>query len=194
MIGCPIASLRRRFRMHRRGARFARDDRGVSAVEFAIILPLMITTYFGSVELLQGLAVDRKVTLTARTMADLVSQSSNLDAIAIANIFEASRAVMIPYPVAPLTVTVTAVKIDDNGNATVDWSKSEGKHAVARAKGETVALPPSLVVNNTQLIWSEVTYDFKPSVGYLITGTLQLKDQLYMRPRLTDFVQCTSCG
>ena len=46
-------------------ARFARDQRGVSAVEFALVAPLMITLYLGCVEISQGVGVDRKVTLTA---------------------------------------------------------------------------------------------------------------------------------
>jgi Flp pilus assembly protein TadG len=188
MIEQSLACLRRCLRPRRGLLRFARDRRGVSAVEFAIILPLMITTYFGSVELLQGLAVDRKVTLTARTIADLVSQSNSIDNTAMANIFEASGAVMIPYPEGPLTVTVTAVDIDNDGKATVAWSESQGKTPAAYAKGASVTVPASLIVKNTQLIWSEVTYDFKPSVAYKITGTLKLKDQLYMRPRLTEKV------
>jgi Flp pilus assembly protein TadG len=48
----------------------ARDTRGVSAVEFALLLPLMIALYLGAVELSQGIAADRKVTLTTRTIAD----------------------------------------------------------------------------------------------------------------------------
>ena len=50
------------------------DERGVSAVEFAMLLPLMLTLYLGAVEISQGIGADRKVTLTARTVADLVSQ------------------------------------------------------------------------------------------------------------------------
>jgi hypothetical protein len=38
------------------------------------------------------------------------------------------------------------------------------------------------------LIWSEVQYTYKPVIGYVITNTLTLKDQIYMRPRLSDSV------
>ena len=55
-------------------ARFGGDERGISAVEFALLLPLMVTLYLGTVEVSQGVAIDRKVTLTARTVADLASQ------------------------------------------------------------------------------------------------------------------------
>jgi Flp pilus assembly protein TadG len=153
-----------------------------------MILPLLVTLYFGSVELLQGLSVDRKVTQTSRTIADLVAQSTSIDSTAMTNIFAASRGVMIPYPESELTMTVTAVNIDGSGKATVAWSQSSGKSPQSKSTGSGVTLPPALVVNNTQLIWSEASYDFKPTIGYFITGTLKLKDQLYMRPRLSDKV------
>ena len=60
-------------------ARLARDQEGVSAVEFAMLLPLMLTLYLGGVEVSQGISIDRKVTLTARTVADLVAQVSSID-------------------------------------------------------------------------------------------------------------------
>ena len=47
-------------------SRLARDRRGVSAVEFALVAPLMIGLYLGCVEISDGVAADRKVTLTAR--------------------------------------------------------------------------------------------------------------------------------
>jgi hypothetical protein len=54
-----------------------------------------------------------------------------------------------------------------------------------------VTLPAALNVASTSLIWSEVQYNYKPVVGYVITGTLSLKDQIYMRPRLSDSVART---
>src|SRR5262249_34725949 len=61
-------------RLSRKLRRFARDKRGISAVEFAMLLPLMVTLYLGGVEVSQAVAIDRKVTLIARTVADLVAQ------------------------------------------------------------------------------------------------------------------------
>ena len=55
-----------------------------------------------------------------------------------------------------------------------------------------MTLPTALKVANTSLIWSEVSYDYKPTIGYVITGTLTLSDQIYMRPRLSDTVQHAS--
>jgi Flp pilus assembly protein TadG len=86
-------------------ARFAQDKRGVSAVEFAMLLPLMITLYLGSVEVSQGIGIDRKVTLTTRTVADLASQVSSISNADMTNMLNASAAVIAPYDTSKLKVT-----------------------------------------------------------------------------------------
>ena len=65
---------------------------------------------------------------------------------------------------------------------------SDTLNGTQRAVGATVTLPAALNVASTTLIWSEVAYSYTPAIGYVITGTLNLSDQLYMRPRLSDTV------
>ncbi|NWG23020.1 MAG: pilus assembly protein [Pseudorhodoplanes sp.] len=165
---------------------FARDRRGVSAVEFAIMLPLMLTIYLGTEEVAQGVGAHRKVTLTARAVADLTAQASNLDNAGMNNVLNASAAILAPYPVSKAKITVSLIKIDGNGIAKIEWSDT--KNGTARAKGSVVTVPSAFVVNNTSLIWGEVEYAYTPTIGYVISGTMNLKDQIYMRPRLTDTV------
>src|SRR6266540_3741741 len=66
-----------------------RDQRGVSAVEFAMLLPLMVTLYLGTVEISQGVGIDRKVTLTTRTVADLTSQVISVTSTEMSSILNA---------------------------------------------------------------------------------------------------------
>jgi len=164
----------------------AGDNSGIAAVEFAMLLPLMLSLWLGVVELSQGIAADRKVTLTARTVADLVSQVTATSTTDIANSLNAAAAVMAPFSVGNLKATVSSVAIDANSKATVAWSCT--KNGTARSKNSAVTLPAALLVPNTSLIWSEVQYSYTPTIGYVVTGTLTLKDQIYMRPRLSDSV------
>ncbi len=170
--------------------RLARDERGVSAVEFAMLLPLMVTLYLGSVEVSQGIAADRKVTMTARAIADLVSQVSTINNSGMTSTLAAASAIFYPYDVTKGTVTVSLVTIDANSKATITWSDS--LNGTARAKGSTVTLPSALLIPNTSLVWGEATYNYKPVIGYVVTGTLNLKDQIYMRPRLSDTITRTA--
>ena len=171
-------------------ARFARDKRGLSAIEFAMLLPLMVTLYLGGVEISQGVSIDRKVTLIARTVADLTAQASKVTNADMTNILDASTAVMQPYVTGPLKLTVSSVVIDANGIAKIAWSDTRG--GTARSVGSIVSIPAALVVPNTSLIWGEAAYAYQPTVGYVVTGTLNLSDQMFMRPRLSDQVQRTA--
>ena len=163
----------------------AGDQRGVSAVEFALMLPLMVALYLGVVEISQGIAAQRKMTMTTRTVADLVSQTTNVANTYMTNALNAATAVMAPFPDSKLKITVSSIKIAD-GKATVSWSDT--KNGTARAIGSTVTLPAALVADNGSLIWSEVEYAYTPTIGYVISGTLTLKDNLYMRPRQSTCV------
>ncbi len=168
----------------------ARDERGVSAVEFAMLLPLMVSLYLGAVELSQGIGADRKVTLTARTVADLVSQVTSINNADMTNSLNAASSVIAPFSTAQLKVVVSSIAIDAQGKATIAWSDT--LNGTARAKGSTVTLPSALAIPSSSLIWSEVSYTYKPVIGHVVTGTLNLKDQIYMRPRMSDSVARTT--
>jgi Flp pilus assembly protein TadG len=160
---------------------FVRDPRGVSAVEFALLLPIMFALYFGGVEISQGVSIDRKVTLTAGALANLTAQVTTLSTSDMTNVLNAATAVMMPYSASTLKITVSCISIDANSNATVKWSVAQGGSALSG----TVSIPSALAVANTQLIYSQVSYPYTPTVGYTITGTLNLSDQMYMSPRIT---------
>lgn len=173
----------------RRLSEFAKDKRGVSAVEFAMLLPLMLTLYLGGVEVSQGISIDRKVTLTARTVADLVAQVSTIDTAGVNAALGASAAIFAPYPDVNSKVTVSVVTIDSNGNAKIAWSAT--KNGTARAVGSSVTVPAALKVPSTSLVWGEAGYNYAPSIGYVVTGTMALTDEIFMRPRLSDTVSKT---
>ena len=151
-----------------------------------MILPLMVTMYLGVVEVSRGVAIDRKVTLTTRTMADLASRVTSINNADMSSLLNASSAVVAPYQAAPLKIVLSAVTIDANSVAKIAWSDT--LNGSARTVGATVTLPSVLVVPNTTLIWSEVTYNYNPTFGYVLTGNLNLSDQIYMRPRLSDTI------
>jgi Flp pilus assembly protein TadG len=166
------------------------DQRGVAAIEFALLLPLMIALYLGTAEISQAISADRKVTLTSRTVADLISQVSSINNAGMTDVLNASSSVMAPFKTTTLKVVVSCISVDANNRATVTWSDT--LNGTARSVGSTVTLPAALNIANTTLIWSEVSYVYTPAIGYIITGSLTLKDQLYMAPRLSTSVTRTA--
>lgn len=164
-------------------ARFRRDRRGVSAVEFAFIAPVMIGLYLGCVEISDGVAADRKVSLIVDALANLSAQVTTISTSDMTNILNASGSIISPYSASNMTATLSCLKIDANKNVTVAWSAT--LHGTARAVGSSVTIPSALQVANSQLLFGEATYAYTPTVGYTITGTLTLSDHMYMAPRIT---------
>lgn len=167
-------------------ARIADDRRGAAAVEFALITPAILAIFFGTAELSQAVAVDRKVTITARSLSDLVAQSTSISDTDMTNIFNATSSILTPYAASPLTAKVSAVNIDASGNATVGWSSA--LNTTARATGSAVTIPTALRIANTQLIWSEISYGYTSPVSQFITGTMTLTDQFFARPRQSSTI------
>lgn len=173
-------------------ARFAGDRRGVSAVEFALLAPVMIALYLGLVEISDGIAADRKVSLTASTLANLTAQYTMLSTSEMTNILDASSAIAAPYSASNLKLTVSCLNIDANKNVTVKWSVARNGSALSGS----VSIPADLQTPGTQVILAEASYAYTPVVGYTITGTLTLSDRMYMAPRISapnyDGKSCSS--
>ena len=174
-------------------SRFKRDRRGVSAVEFAFVAPVMIGLYLGCVEISDGVAADRKVSLIVDALADLSAQVTTISATDMTNILNASGSIITPYSANNLKATLSCLKIDANNNVTVAWSAT--LNGTARAVGSSVTIPSALQVPSSQLLFSEASYAYTPTVGYTITGTLTLSDHMYMAPRIAaptyNNVACT---
>lgn len=177
-----MKSMRRIWlRMRRRAMKLLGDQRGVAAIEFAVVVPLMLVLFFGTNEFASGVAVDRKVTLMARTLSDLTSQNTTVTDTQLTNFFNASTAIMTPYPAAPIKSTITQLYVDPATlKARVQWSKGTN----IRATGTEVPIPTALQVGGTYLIYSEVSYKFMPIVGYVMAKTgITLSDYTFTRPR-----------
>lgn len=168
------------------GRRFAGDTRGVSAVEFALILPLVLLIFFAMVEVSQGLNANRKLTLTVRAMSDLIAQATSVTSTDVNNVFSAASSIMQPLSTLTLKSRISAINIDADGVTKVDWSRGSGM--AQRSKGEVVSIPAGLRIAGTQLIWSETEYVFAPPVGYFLTGPITMTDQFFARPRQSNTV------
>ena len=189
-------------RLRRCAADMLANCSGVVATEFAVIVPIMLAMFFGTVEFSSGVAVDRKVTLIARTLSDLTSQSLPPTAQSpwapvldsdLQNIFTASISILKPYSSTPANATISEIYVDSSNNATITWSKAATIAANAtqatlttstRNPGDVIVVPPQLSVNKTYLILSEVTYLYTPTIGYVMGKTgVNLSDVAYTRPR-----------
>src|SRR5690606_24245840 len=86
--------------------KFRRDDNAVSAVEFAMLLPLILLLLLGGFDMARAIDVKTKTSLLSRTISDFVSQGDSVTTAQLATIVQAARSVMYPYPFDASVLTV----------------------------------------------------------------------------------------
>jgi Flp pilus assembly protein TadG len=178
--------------LHAALRRFRRDRDGVSAVEFAIILPFMLTLYLGGVELGDGLAIKFKTTLAARTVTDLASQYVSINGTNMQNILGAASTVLSPYSTSGVIVTLTELTVNSSGKGVVQWSCS--RNGTAYTVNTQKTMPTNLQTSGITVLYGEVTYPYTPSMGYAITGTFNIYQNMYFYPRLSSTISLSACS
>jgi Flp pilus assembly protein TadG len=178
-----MQKLRRRYR------RFVRSTRGVVAIEFAMILPVLLLAFLGTIDAGRAIAVYMKVHSATYTLASITNQYQSVQTSDLQSITGATSVVLSPYSSASAVVTISQVQINSSNKTTISWSYS--LNGTARAQGSSITVPANILAavgsppsgTFSYLILSEVSYTYTPMFGYFITGTLTLSDNLYVTPR-----------
>lgn len=178
-----------------RWRKFRKCKRGLAAVEFALIAPVLVTILLGTVEVSDALNAHQKVTLLASTGADLVAQATSVSRTDMSNIFGAVDAIIYPYAAANAHIVISSIVSDGNGNGTVAWSQAQ--NATPLTVNSAVAVPAGLMAatscpaNTCSVIFATVTYNYTSPFGHFFIGTVPLSDKFYARPRRSATVSYT---
>lgn len=166
---------------------FLRDTRGIAVTEFAIVLPFLVLLYVGGYQLTDAISAYRKVTMSARTVADLTTQYTQVTNTDLDTILGASRQVMAPYDVDDAKLVVSQVSVDGQGIAKVNWSR--GMNTSGLKIGDNYTLPSTVKQNNTSLIVASIEYTYTPDFASSIIGTIPLREDIIMSPRASSTVK-----
>jgi Flp pilus assembly protein TadG len=160
-----------------------RDKRGVAAVEFALIVPIVIVVYALGFELAQASTVYRKLTDTTVQLANVTSQYTAVADTDVNNIFGASSQIMVPYSTTPLTIVLSEVVTDASSNATVCWSKSYPSTVTPLVTGSAITMPAGMASPHSHYILVQTTYAYTPTIGGAFMSGLPMANQVFMIPR-----------
>ena len=177
-------------------AQFRGDARGVAAIEFAMVVPLMILMFAGAVELSQAITVDRRISQVASATADLVARSKTLSTTEMTGIMEVAAVLVQPYDATPLKVTISNVKAApaDATNTTVCWSHNHNGGANTYSNGQAYALPAGVVEAGDSVIVAEVRYNYTAILFNNFGTSKMLSETFYLKPRLSSYVTFSGTG
>jgi Flp pilus assembly protein TadG len=193
--------------------RFVEDRRGVGAIEFAIVAPLMIMTYIGAFEISVAVSLSRKVNRASSTVSDLLTRSKTTNTTTLASMKDVTRNIIAPFPQDYYTLKITGIAVDADGNATIAWSRGwtraegggedgedSGEMEVeifAGTKGDAVTLPKEMDAKNTFIVRTEFTVQYKillmaPGLSSELRS-LPLERTSFFRQREGDGITCSDC-
>ncbi|HTH61605.1 MAG TPA: TadE/TadG family type IV pilus assembly protein [Paraburkholderia sp.] len=184
------------------------NDRGVASLEFAIVLPIMLSLLFATYELSQYVRVQLKVDSAAQSIADMVAQQAagvtSGTSGSLGNFCTAGVLMMTPFPVGAsngaFSVAVASVTNYTSSGVTVDWESDKSCATTALALGttaKTLATSPTNLIPTAgapgdSVIVATVTYRYDSPIQYFFPGLTSLTHTAFARPRNNGVVSCAS--
>ena len=175
--------------------RFRRGEKGLAAVEFALILPVLVTMLFGMGELSLAVFCRTDITQIASTVADLVAQESTVASSDLSNVYNAANTILYPYypnlSTSKPTIRITSVNFDTTTNSTtvgkVAWTCSQAGNGTlspaARTVNSTVTFSQPLLSSGGSVVMVEVAYAYASPTTQVIAGSYNMTNQFYTKPR-----------
>lgn len=166
-------------------ARFAADNRGVAAIEFALIAPVMLAFYFGLSEISLGITADRNVTHATSVAGDLATQSDKLNKADIEDIMTATLAVLGVRASQRSDVTVELNSYKKTGSTIETIGYARMGPAIS-AGGPSTYDPSQLsstMLNSTSgVVVARVNYKYKPAT-LVFMKNVTLNETFLLKPR-----------
>lgn len=174
--------------------RFRRDTEAVAAVEFALIVPFLITLYLGSMEAAGLFTVDKRINSISATVGDLIGQWDPADGTIsnseLTNYMDASKGILAPYSTTGLKIVVSLVKVTKTSGATnVLWSKANAAGTAKAENNPYTDLPATTEMNKLIakdggcVVAAEVIYSYTPLLGTVFKTAVNFKHTNYFLPR-----------
>jgi Flp pilus assembly protein TadG len=188
--------------------RFGRDRRGVAAIEFAFIVPVLLVMYFITMEASQAIETSKKVSRIGSMVADLVTQQQSVQKADLEAMMKIGTSTLQPYNRSSPTIIITGIQITDETSprVLVAWSrKLVGTAYSADAAVNTITtVPATLRIRNTFLVRVESDLGYKPMITWSannaqtlgltsVFNNISMSETYYLRPRRSPAIPCNDC-
>jgi Flp pilus assembly protein TadG len=167
--------------------RFGAEKRGVAALEFAIIAPLlMVPLLLGSVDLIDVMGANKRAQNAAASMADIIARDTEVSDAEINGLWDALEILMYPNDQADMEMRITSVSIVNGTTAQVVWSEGHGGMSARQTGSNVTGLDSRMMVPGTSIIMAETVYKHNAPLGFLFQNQISMTHNAYRRSRLVD--------
>ncbi|CCV03206.1 conserved hypothetical protein [Mesorhizobium metallidurans STM 2683] len=194
--------------IYSRANRFCRDRRGVAAIEFALIVPVLLVMYFVTMEASQAIETSKKVSRIGSMVADLVTQQQSVKTADLDAIMQIGNSTLRPYNRSTPKIIITAIQVTDETTPKVQvaWSRKmvNGAFSADAAKNSITTIPDTLKIKGTFLVRVESNLSYQPIITWsadsenrlgLSTAfaNISMGETYYLRARRSPTIPCGDC-
>ena len=168
--------------------RFVEGEQGVTAIEFALVLPIVVLILLGCFEVPRYVMIYQKIARTSSGVADLVAQADEpLTKNQLNDIFTAGKIMMQPFDLtAQGKIYVTSVNNPSGGGLVLTWQRNNG--GTVGNSNSKITSPSNIPApiqpgSNEEVLATEVFFNYQPVFSTLIYPGSMLYRVSYTRPR-----------
>jgi len=175
--------------------RFVREEKGIAAVEFAIIAPIMITMYFGLAEVASAIGVDRSLSHGTNVAGDLATQQPELRDGEIEEVLAAAIRVMGINDASKVAIDMESFILEAGQTAPVSKGRITFNSAVGNFPTfDASTLDSKLLNENSGVVVTRVSYSYSPLKLRYFDTDITLKETFMLKPRRSDSVEFSKDG
>ena len=168
---------------------YRQDERGVAAIEFAIIAPIMIGMYFGLAEIASAISVDRRISHGTNVAGDLATQLTELNGNDIEEIVSAAVRVMDVPNVSDISISMESFILPAEGEPPESEGRfvvNFGSKATAIPAFDASTLDTQLLSSTSGIVVTRVRYEYTPLQLRFFDSTITLEETFLLKPRRSD--------
>lgn len=172
-------------------SRFRSDKSGMAAIEFAFVFPFMLIMYFGVIDVADLLSANRKVTLAASSLGDLVAQApGTLTPSDLDGLYNAVGPIMTPIAASDVKINILTYR-KNGSTAQLRWDDEQNGTCSGMSPPANMI---SMMADGNDLVIARVCISYQPIVGSIVgAGPFLLSDQFVLRPRESPTLLCSAC-
>ena len=176
---------------------YVRDKRGIAALEFALIAPIMIAFYFGLSEISMAIGADRNVAHAASVSGDLATQAAELDGDGVEDVMTATLAVLNidSTDIADVSVELNSYQMcADNSVVRTGYARLGPQISAGGPANYNPGVLGTNMLNPTSgAVVARINHRYKP-VTLTFMKNVTLSETFVLKPRKSVFVPFDDSG
>ena len=158
--------------------------RGIAALEFALLAPLLMVMLIGTYETPQLVRAYMTLGVATQAMADLLSHGDPDTAAQVTDACNGAKLVMAPFSPTSFKASIVALK-NTTGTIGVNWTNNTCGSATAMTSSAALTLGSPLVPNAADEVFIvQSNYIFTANTSLVLSASFTLSYQAFARPRV----------